>query len=67
MINQLIKNLLKKYAFYAYKELIILEKLLAQFQAKETTLIPDEIIENIRQQIQKERRLNIHTMTNKRD
>ena len=36
-----------KVCFYAYKELIFNE-ILAQFQAKETTLIPDEVIEKIK-------------------
>ena len=44
MKNLLIKNLLKKFVFMLIKELIILEKFLAQFQAKETTQIPDEVI-----------------------
>tara|TARA_Y100000591_G_scaffold194033_1_gene167843 strand:+ start:5026 stop:6144 length:1119 start_codon:yes stop_codon:yes gene_type:complete len=55
----------KEVCFYAYKRINHFREILAQFQAKETTLIPDEIIENIRQQIKKER-LDITTMTNKR-
>jgi len=55
----------KEVCFYAYKRINHFREILAQFQAKETTLIPDEIIENIRQQIKKER-LDINTMTNKR-
>jgi hypothetical protein len=55
----------KEVCFYAYKRINHFREILAQFQAKETTLIPDEIIENIRQQIKKER-LDIQTMTNKR-
>ena len=55
----------KEVCFYAYKRINHFREILAQFQAKETTLIPDEIIENIRQQIKKER-LDIRTMTNKR-
>ena len=54
----------KEVCFYAYKRINHFREILAQFQAKETTLIPDEIIENIQQQIKKER-LNIHTMSNK--
>jgi hypothetical protein len=54
----------KEVCFYAYKRINHFREILAQFQAKETTLIPDEIIENIRQQIKKER-LDITTMTNK--
>ena len=55
----------KEVCFYAYKRINHFREILAQFQAKETTLIPDEIIENIRQQIKKER-LDINTMSNKR-
>jgi hypothetical protein len=55
----------KEVCFYAYKRINHFREILAQFQAKETTLIPDEIIENIKQQIKKER-LDINTMTNKR-
>ena len=54
----------KEVCFYAYKRINHFREILAQFQAKETTLIPDEIIENIRQQIKKER-LDITTMSNK--
>ena len=54
----------KEVCFYAYKRINHFREILAQFQAKETTLIPDEIIENIQQQIKKER-LDIRTMTNK--
>jgi hypothetical protein len=55
----------KEVCFYAYKRINHFREILAQFQAKETTLIPDEIIENIQQQIKKER-LDIRTMSNKR-
>ena len=55
----------KEVCFYAYKRINHFREILAQFQAKETTLIPDEIIENIQLQIKKER-LDITTMTNKR-
>ena len=55
----------KEVCFYAYKRINHFREILAQFQAKETTLIPDEIIENIRLQIKKER-LDIKTMSNKR-
>ena len=55
----------KEVCFYAYKRINHFREILAQFQAKETTLIPDEIIENIKQQIKKER-LDITTMSNKR-
>lgn len=55
----------KEVCFYAYKRINHFREILAQFQAKETTLIPDEIIENIQLQIKKER-LDIATMSNKR-
>ena len=55
----------KEVCFYAYKRINHFREILAQFQAKETTLIPDEIIANIQLQIKKER-LDIRTMSNKR-
>jgi hypothetical protein len=55
----------KEVCFYAYKRINHFREILAQFQAKETTLIPDEIIINIQNQIKKER-LDIVTMSNKR-
>lgn len=55
----------KEVCFYAYKRINHFREILAQFQAKETTLIPDEIIINIQLQIKKER-LDIRTMSNKR-
>tara|TARA_B100001093_G_scaffold447951_1_gene453212 strand:+ start:692 stop:1813 length:1122 start_codon:yes stop_codon:yes gene_type:complete len=55
----------KEVCFYAYKRINHFREILAQFQAKETTLIPEEVITNIQIQIKKER-LDIKTMTNKR-
>ena len=55
----------KEVCFYAYKRINHFREILAQFQAKETTQIPDDIIENIKLQIKKER-LDISTMSNKR-
>ena len=55
----------KEVCFYAYKRINHFREILAQFQAKETTQIPDEVIENIHQQIKKER-INLSQMTNKR-
>jgi hypothetical protein len=55
----------KEVCFYAYKRINHFREILAQFQAKETTLIPDEVIENIKLQIKKER-LNILLISNKR-
>jgi hypothetical protein len=54
----------KEVCFYAYKRINHFREILAQFQAKETTLIPDDIIENIKLQIKKER-LDINNITNK--
>ena len=55
----------KEVCFYAYKRINHFREILAQFQAKETTQIPDEVIENIIQQIKKER-INLSQMNNKR-
>ena len=45
----------KEVCFYAYKRINHFKEILAQFQGKETTQIPDEVIENIKMQIKKER------------
>ena len=45
----------KEACFYAYKRINHFREILAQFQAKETTQIPDEVLENIKNQIRKER------------
>ena len=55
----------KEVCFYAYKRINHFREILAQFQAKETTQIPDEVIENIIQQIKKER-IDLSHMTNRR-
>jgi len=55
----------KEVCFYAYKRINHFREILAQFQAKETTQIPDEVIENIKQQIKKER-INLQQLNNKR-
>ena len=55
----------KEVCFYAYKRINHFREILAQFQAKETTQIPDEVIDNIIQQIKKER-IDLTHMTNKR-
>ena len=55
----------KEISFYAYRRINHFKEILAQFQAKETTDIPIEIIENIKNQIKKER-ININTLTNKK-
>jgi hypothetical protein len=41
--------------FYAYKRINHFKEILAQFQGKETTQIPEEVIDNIKLQIKKER------------
>jgi hypothetical protein len=55
----------KEVCFYAYKRINHFREILAQFQAKETTQIPDEVIENVRCQIKKER-ISINQITNKK-
>ena len=45
----------KEVCFYAYKKINHFKEILSQFQGKETTQIPDIVIENIKQQIKKER------------
>lgn len=45
----------KEVCFYAYKRINHFKEILAQFQGKETTQIPSEVIENIKLQIKKER------------
>lgn len=45
----------KEVCFYAYKKINHFKEILAQFQGKETTQIPDDIVEQILQQIKKER------------
>ena len=55
----------KEISFYAYRRINHFKEILAQFQAKETTDIPKEIIENIKHQIKKER-IELSTLTNKK-
>ena len=55
----------KEVCFYAYKRINHFREILAQFQAKETTQIPDEVIENINQQMKKER-IKLSQVSNKR-
>jgi len=45
----------KEVCFYAYKKINHFKEILAQFQGKETTQIPADVIENIKLQIKKER------------
>ena len=55
----------KEVCFYAYKRINHFREILAQFQAKETTQIPEEVLTNIIQQIKKER-ITLKQMTNKK-
>jgi len=55
----------KEVCFYAYKRINHFREILAQFQAKETTQIPPEVLTDIINQIKKER-TNISELTNKR-
>jgi Poxvirus Late Transcription Factor VLTF3 like len=45
----------KEVCFYAYKKINHFKEILAQFQGKESTNIPTEVLENIKGQIKKER------------
>ena len=53
----------KEVCFYAYKRINHFKEIIAQFQGKETTQIPPEVIENIKHQIKKER-IKITQITN---
>jgi len=53
----------KEACFYAYKRINHFKEIIAQFQGKETTQIPPEVIENIKLQIKKER-INLSQVTN---
>jgi hypothetical protein len=55
----------KEVCFYAYKRINHFREILAQFQAKETTEIPEEVIINLKNQIKKER-IQLHQITNKK-
>ena len=45
----------KEVCFYAYKKINHFKEILAQYQGKETTQIPPDVVELIKQQIKKER------------
>jgi hypothetical protein len=51
----------KEVCFYAYKKINHFKEIISQFQGKETTQIPDEIIQQIKQQIKKER-IDLNTL-----
>jgi len=53
----------KEVCFYAYKRINHFKEIIAQFQGKETTQIPEEVVENIKLQIKKER-IEISQITN---
>uniref|UniRef100_A0A6C0E3P8 Viral late gene transcription factor 3 zinc ribbon domain-containing protein n=1 Tax=viral metagenome TaxID=1070528 RepID=A0A6C0E3P8_9ZZZZ len=53
----------KEVCFYAYKRINHFKEIIAQFQGKETTQIPPEVIGNIKHQIKKER-IKITQITN---
>ena len=55
----------KEACFYAYKRINHFREILAQFQAKETTSIPEHVLESIKQQIKKER-IEISQFTDKK-
>lgn len=55
----------KEACFYAYKRINHFREILAQFQAKETTQIPSNVFEDIKNQIKKER-ITIEQLTNKK-
>ena len=55
----------KEISFYAYKRINHFREILSQFQAKESTDIPKEIIERIKKQVKKER-VTLEELTNKK-
>jgi hypothetical protein len=55
----------KEACFYAYKRINHFREILAQFQAKETTQIPPNVLEDIKNQIKKER-IPIEDLSNKK-
>lgn len=55
----------KEISFYAYKRINHFREILSQFQAKESTDIPDEIINHIKSQVKKER-IELKNLNNKK-
>ena len=55
----------KEVSFYAYKRINHLKEIIAQFQAKESTKIPEYIFNNIKYKIKKER-INVNELTNEK-
>lgn len=55
----------KEACFYAYKRINHFREILAQFQAKESTQIPEQVLEDFKMQIKKER-IDLSKLTNKK-
>ena len=55
----------KEACFYAYKRINHFREILAQFQAKESTQIPEKVFEDFKMQIKKER-ISLDRLTNKK-
>jgi hypothetical protein len=55
----------KEISFYAYKRINHFREILSQFQAKESTDIPEDIIKQIESQVKKER-IELYELTNKK-
>jgi hypothetical protein len=55
----------KEVSFYAYKRINHFREILAQVQGKETTTVSDEVIDNIKNQMRKER-ITLEQMTNEK-
>ena len=55
----------KEVSFYAYKRINHFREIIAQFQAKESTHISEEVIQNIKNQIKKER-IDLKSLTNEK-
>lgn len=55
----------KEVCFYAYKRINHFREILAQFQAKESTQIPEKVLEDFKMQIRKER-ISLSNLTNKK-
>ena len=55
----------KEICFYAYKRINHFKEILAQFQGKETTQIPPQVIESIKTQVKKER-IELSTISNEK-
>ena len=53
----------KEVCFYAYKRINHFKEIISQFQGKETTQIPPDVIENIKLQVKKER-IELSQITN---